>query len=179
MQAVVPGGDGGLSSPRPARLILPMPLVLALAAAAATCPIEQARYALRTQPAVTAVFRDVNSGNDWPSQLALGVRGGGLRRTWWFVPWEGGTDGASHLASTTDVEAPGWRPPDPDGGPRPHGDFVFIATDARYDLLHDGVRAGGPAPAHMFIYNLSDVVWHTEYTPFAMEFFDRIACDRR
>ena len=155
--------------------------LLALASAAtSTCPIEKAHYALRSQPSVTAEFRDVPTDQDWPAGLAMRLHIGASGRTYWWVPWNGGTSGGEHLASTTDVTQPGWRPPSPDDGPRPLGDVDFIATDAAYSLWNHVPVRGGPAPAHFLIPNLSQALWRG--TPgdardgTARQFFDLVSC---
>src|SRR5947209_683805 len=107
-------------------------LIALAAASTAQCPVEHAHYVLRNNPAVTAYFRDVDSGSDWPSRLALAVHDAGSGKTFWWLPWLGGTDGLQNVASTNDVTRSGWRPPNPDGGPRPYGDRQYIGTDAAY-----------------------------------------------
>jgi hypothetical protein len=89
------------------------------------CKIENARYQQRFTPSITARFRDVESGTEWPSKVALLIHTGNTNRSYWWLPWAGGSDGQQNLASTTDVIAPGWRPPASDGGPRPLGDVTW------------------------------------------------------
>ena len=135
--------------------------VLTLAAVTAHCPIERAHYSLRTAPAITASFRDVApDAQDWPAHLAFGVTDAKSGRTFWFLPWPGGTDDLQNLASTKDVTAPGWRPPSPDDGPRPLGDLQLVITDAAYSVIDDIPRAGGVAPAHILVPELGDRLWH-------------------
>lgn len=81
------------------------------AAAPLQCPTENARYVLRNAPEVTAHFRAVDSGPDWPSGLALAVRFGRSGHTYWWLPWNGGTDNRQNIASTTDVTVPDGDPP--------------------------------------------------------------------
>ena len=108
---------------------------------------------------------------------------GATGRIYWWVPWNGGTDGQQNLASTTDVTRPGWRPPNPDDGPRPLGDVDFISTDAGYNLWDHVPVRGGPAPAHFLISNLREALWYR--TPYnkrdgtARQFFDLVSSDRR
>lgn len=143
------------------------------AASAAQCPVENARYILRHDPDVSAYFEQVDSGPDWPSGLALAVHSRNSGRTSWWLPWNGGTDNLQNIASTTDVTARGWRPPNPEGGPRPHGDRRFLAVDADYTVL-DGVPArGDPAPAHMLVPDgggSKDQIFTTK------QFFDLVNC---
>jgi len=124
--------------------------LFALAAASLIqCPVERAHYALRHDPNVTAHFRTVDSGPGWPSGLALAVHHKDTGQTFWWLPWDGGTDGMQNVASTEDVTKRNWRPPDPDGGPRPYGDRQYFGTDAAYNVLSNGLRRGTLAPAHM------------------------------
>jgi hypothetical protein len=162
---------------------MPFLSLLALASAATdACPIENAHYALRNQPSITADFRDVNSGREWPSQLVMSLHDKATGRTYWWVPWNGGTNGQQNLASTTDGSVPGWQPPNPDDGPRPLGDVSFIATDAQYGLWDHVPVRGGPAPAHFLIPDLREALWYR--TPpdaregTVREFFDLVSCSR-
>jgi hypothetical protein len=147
---------------------------LAVAAAGVMgCPAEEAHYVLRHSPDVSADFRRVESGPDWPSNLAMAVRFSRSGRTSWWLPWNGGTDGLQNIASTTDVGASGWRPPDPDDGPRPYGNREFLSTDADYNVIDHVPRAGEPAPAHILIPNgggAGDTIFQTK------QFFDLAGC---
>ena len=161
-----------------------MPAALALAVTAAMlCKVDYAHYVLRTSTTVTAQFRPVDSGRDWPSRLAFRVHLEATGRTYWFLPWNGGTDGRQHLASTTDVERPGWHPPSPDDGPRPIGDTDYLATDASYRVLASAPERGEQAPAHILLPNLGDALWHqpTMLEPrdtAPKQFFDLVGCGR-
>ncbi|WP_244220709.1 hypothetical protein [Xanthomonas vasicola] len=104
--------------------------VLMMALTVSGCAVDNARYALRDDAGVQAEFHAVTSGRQWPAQLALRVHSSHTGLDAWFLPWNGGSDGNQHLASSTDVTAQGWQPPDPDGGPRPLGDVGYIGTDA-------------------------------------------------
>ncbi|WP_294257738.1 hypothetical protein [uncultured Sphingomonas sp.] len=128
-------------------------LILLAAAATAPCPVERARYVLRHHPDWTAAYRPVDSGSDWPSGIALAVHRRSTQETFWWLPWQGGTDGLQNIASTEDVTAPDWRPPDPDGGPRPQGNRQYLGFDADYNLIDRVPRRGDPAPAHMLFPN--------------------------
>ena len=142
---------------------------------------------MRRAPEITATFRDVgtsgaaNGSDDWPSDVAFRIHMGKTSRTYWFLPWPGGTDDQQHLASTTDVDAPGWKPPNPDDGPRPLGDLDYIATDAQYNVIDYIPRSGGPAPAHILIPRLGDALWHqiAHLNPrdgAPKQFFDLVGC---
>src|ERR1700755_3021568 len=112
-----------------------MVLALLSAATLSSCQVDQAHYVLRTAPDVTADFRPLDRGKDWPSGLALSIRFSKSGRTYWFLPSNGGTDGVPSLVSTTDVDQSGWRPPDPDGGPRPLGDIEYLGMAADYRVI--------------------------------------------
>ena len=137
------------------------------------CYTENAHYVLRHDPGVSASFRPVDSGPDWPSRVALVVRSGRSGRISWWLPWSGGTDNLQHLASTTDIDARNWQPPNPDGGPRPFGDREYVGTDAAYNILDDVPRRGKPAPAHMLI---PDAGSSHDSVFGAKQFFDLVSC---
>lgn len=157
--------------------MLGMTLLLALAA---SCAPEQAHYVLRDDPAITARFLAVDATPDWPSGLALRLHSTRTGRDYDFLPWQGGSDGRSHLASTTDVTAPQWRAPDADGGPRPLGDVEYIGTDAAYALLAELPRRGGQAPAHFLLPDLREALWYRAASDrretTARQFFDLAGC---
>jgi hypothetical protein len=61
------------------------------------------------------------------------------------------------------------------------GDFDYIGTDARYDVIDDIPRRGGIAPAHILIPGLGDALWHQwpiveprDGAP--KQFFDLVTC---
>lgn len=155
-------------------------MLAALATAATkTCRVEDAHYALRKKPAVTATFRPVKSSPDWPADVALGIHFGDTGRTYWWLPWAGGTDDKQNVASTTDVTQPGWSPPSPDSGSRPLGNMEYVGTNARYDVIDSIPRLGGVAPAHMLFTSLGDTAWHrstTQRDSAPKQFFDLIGC---
>lgn len=148
-------------------------------AATGTCRVEDARYALRKKPTVTAMFQPVESGRYWPAEVALAIHFGDTGRTYWWLPWSGGTDDKQNVASTTDVTRPNWQPPSPDGGPRPLGNMEYIGTNARYDVIDHIPRRGGIAPAHMLFSSLGDTAWHwstTQRDSAPKQFFDLVGC---
>lgn len=150
-----------------------------LVAAILTCPIENARYQLRTAPEITAVFRPVPTSGDWRNGVAFRIAIGSSGRHYWFLPWNGGTDQIQHLASTRDPEGAGWTPINPDSGPRPLGDIDYIGTDARYTVLPSAPARSDTAPAHILLPNLGDALWHqpTEVKDSVpKQFFDLVAC---
>ena len=153
-----------------------MLFVLFAAASLASCRIDHAHYVLRTAPGVTADFRPVDSGGDWPAGLAVRIHFRESGQAYWFLPWDGGTDDLQHLASTTDVDGAGWRPPSPDGGPRPYGDVDYIATDRTYAVIDRAPKRGAPAPAHILLPNLGDRTWHPNRDGAPKQFFDLTSC---
>ncbi len=160
-------------------------LILGFLAAAATfaCPIEGARYVLRGAPSVIARFRAVETNPEWPSRIAFGISLPRAARPVWFLPYDGGSDGREKLASTTDVDAPGWSPPDPDDGPRPLGDLEVLTADDRYDFTAESLRRGAQAPAHLYLVGMSDVLWRRRVegrqVSVPQQFFDRVSCGAR
>ena len=150
--------------------------VIAFATSLSSCRVDGARYSLRNAPDVTAEFRAVDSGREWPSGLALKVNFERSGRTYWFLPWNGGTDDLQHLASTTDVTAPGWRPPSPDDGPRPLGDVEYIAMGPGFDVIDAAPRRGDAAPAHLLLPHLGDKTWHANGDAAPKRLFDLIGC---
>jgi hypothetical protein len=160
-----------------------LPLILMALASAPTCQVENARYQLRTAPSVTADFRSVDSGPDWPAHLAMRLHVGASGRDYWFLPWNGGTDGRAHMASTTDVTSPAWKAPSPDSASqRPLGDFDYVGTDASYLVIEGTPEQGDAAPGHMLISNLNDALWHQTSSDrrdaVPTQFFDLVACGK-
>ncbi len=159
-------------------------MIAAAAAAALACPVEQARYALRGAPQVTARFRKVDSGPEWPSNLALATTFAASGHTYWWLPWNGGSSGRLAVASTTDVAARGWRPPSPDGGTRPHGDLDYLGADVTYKILGSVPMAGNPAPAHFMLAGLGRRLYGPGFgdpkdepgAPDTKQFFDLDGC---
>lgn len=157
--------------------------LLALAAASSIhCPAESARYVLRHAPDVSADFRKVDSGPDWPSGLALAIRFKKSGHTYWWLPWNGGTDNRQNIASTTDVTASDWRPPSPDGGPRPHGNMEYLGLNANYDIINDIPHRGKPAPAHMLLAYAGAAEFNHgagNSVPDTKQFFDLVGCSAK
>lgn len=148
-------------------------VLLAAAASPASCPVERARYVFRNDPSVTAYFRPVESGPDWPSRIALAVHYKKTGRTYWWLPWNGGSDSLQNVASTEDVTARGWMAPSPDGGPRPFGNRQYIVTDAAYNIADHVPVRGDPAPGHMLFPNSAG----SGDTAFLnRQFFDFVGC---
>lgn len=148
-------------------------LVMLAAGLLTGCPVENAHYALRHAPDISARFRAVDSGPNWPSHVAFEVSDRGHHETSWWLPWLGGTDNLQNLASTTDVTVRGWHPPDPDGGPRPLGDREYLGTDADYNVINDVPHRGQPAPVHILIPEAGSS--HDRAFP-SKQFFDLVSC---
>jgi len=160
---------------------MPGLMMVAAVASLATCKVENAVYAQRTAPGLTARFVAADTGPFWPSGLALRMHVEATDRTYWWLPWNGGSGGQNHLASTSDVTAPDWAAPGPDdAGQRPLGDVRYIGVDASYRLLPAVPRRGEVAPAHFLIPDLREALWYR--TPpdardsEAGQFFDLVAC---
>ena len=157
-----------------------MLVALLASASALSCTVEEAQYRLRQAPDVTAKFEDVQTTRDrwgidnWPGHVAFAIHLQKANKTFWFLPWPGGTDGLLHLASTTDIHVPNWQPPNPDDGPRPLGDLDYLATDAQYTFLDHIPRRGGIAPAHILLEDLGSRMGPRE----PKQFFDLVACKR-
>lgn len=127
--------------------------LIAALAGAAQCPVERARYVLRDDPTVSAFFIEVDSGENWPSKLAMAVSSRKTGQITWWLPWNGGTNNLQNITSTTDVTAGNWQPPSPDGGARPHGSREYLGFDAAYNVISSVPQAKHQAPAHMLIPN--------------------------
>ncbi len=153
-----------------------MLLALLLAATPLACPIEQARYSLRDRPDVTARFHTVPRSADWPTGIALSVRVVPSGRSYWLLPWQGGTDGRTN-AAWVGAHVPGAR--NPQDGRR---DIELLTTDATYRLSPTVPAAGDTAPAHLLMPDLPRLVWLSTASPerdgIARQFFDLVACDR-
>ena len=154
--------------------------VMALSPASKGCPAERAHYVMRGASGITAEFRAIDSGKDWPSNLVFAIHVRASGRSYWFLPWDGGTDYGQHLASTSDPARKDWIAPSPDGGPRPLGDLDYIATDRRYNVIGAAPMRGVPAPAHILLPGLGDALWHgpkpESRDSVPKQFFDLMRC---
>ncbi len=150
-------------------------LAIALAlAVAAVCPVEKAQYTLRHMPGVTLSFIPITASRDWPSGIAMVEHSADTGHTYYFLPWQGGSDDQTNVTHTTDVTQPDFQLPSPDGGPGRLGDMEYIATDAGYDIINHAPVRGDPAPAHILISGLSDSSWRQDSV--AKAFFDFDGC---
>ena len=153
-------------------------LLLAASATTAptTCPIERASYALRDQPGFTAEFHPVATNRDWPLGIALAVHAAKTGRTFWFLPWNGGTDDRMHLR---------WVPV---AGDRLDGKSVspeqeFLALDRDDDFLSHVPAMGGAAPARFVLPEFARELWYAtaidERDVMTQAFFDLASCTAR
>ena len=138
-----------------------------------TCPAERAVYTLRSdETSATARFHQVRSNRDWRTGLALEIRIDATGRRYWFLPWQGGTDGNINLAW---VRGPGSLPDQP-----VREDLEFFATDADYRFWNEVPRTGEPAPDRLLLPDLGFMLWYR--TPqdrrdsIALAFFDLSGC---
>lgn len=160
-------------------------LITVLAAGLGPCKVENAVYEQRSASSITAEFVAIDSGPDWPSNLAMKMYFGGSNRTYWWLPWNGGTSGQQHLASTWDVTSPTWQAPSPDPSSdimkqRPLGDVSYIGMDASYNVIQGVPRRGELAPAHFFIPDLREALWYRTASDArdsdARQLFDLVGC---
>lgn len=161
--------------------LLTMTAAAAMAVDLQDCKVEDAVYQQRGGSSITATFIPVNSGPLWPANLALKMHVGATGRSYWWLPWSGGSNGRQNLASTTDVTAAGWRPPAAEAaGARPLGDVGYFGMDASYNILGEMPRRGGLAPAHFHVPDLRSALWNR--TPpdrrdaESGQFFDLVSC---
>jgi hypothetical protein len=156
-----------------------MLLFLAAALSAPTCPVERARYSLRTNPTVTAAFHPTRVNDDWQGGTTLRIHIGITGHDYWWLPWDGGTDDMRHVRLTRRV-----------GDVKPVGDFRlgydedFWTTDAAYNMTAAVPKIGDPAPGHFLMPTLGrDLYYGTVQTEahgkdgFARGFFDLLSCD--
>jgi hypothetical protein len=150
-----------------------MILALAIAASIASCSIENAQYVLRGAPGVTARFYNVQTSSDWPSGLALDVHVARSGRSYWFLPWQGGTDQKTNLAWVREANSPFV-------GQAIRREIEMFATDASYDLRPDILKARDVAPAHLLLPDVGHLAWYSttaaERDSLPRAFFDLSEC---
>jgi hypothetical protein len=148
-------------------------LALLLSAASTPCPAEQGEYRLRGDASVTARFHPVETTRDWRTGLALRVRVGSTGRSFWFLPWQGGTDGRSNLAWVRERNSPIQIQ-------SAREDIEFFITDENYTFDSAVPHRGGAAPAHMFLPGLTRLAWMSSTSAsrdsVARAFFDLVSC---
>lgn len=146
---------------------------LVLAASFSSCGIEDGRYQLRGNPTVTAQFYEVDRTSDWRTGLALRIHARKTGRSYWFLPWQGGTDGRTNLAWTRErrsaIQLQSVR-----------RDIEFFTADAAYNLDAEVPQSGGTAPMHLLLPNLGHLAWYSttsmERDSIARAFFDLTDC---
>lgn len=146
---------------------------LLLAAAVGTCPVEDAEYRLRGTADVTARFYAVQKSVDWNSGLAFRVHVARSGRSYWFLPWQGGTDGRTNLAWVKERSAPIQLQSE-------RRDLQFFAMDASYAIAAAIPKQGQPAPDRILIPDLSRLIWTSTTDPnredIPRAFFDLTTC---
>lgn len=151
-----------------------MPFSLVLAASVLSCPVENARYELRGETGVTARFYVVPRSSDWPTGLALRVRVERSGRSYWFLPWQGGTDQKTNLAWVRERNSAIQHQ-------TIRRDIEFFTMDGAYNPGPEVPKAHGSAPAHMLIPGLGSLAWysttHASRDSIPRTFFDLTGCD--
>jgi len=154
-------------------MIAALLLAMSAAAAPAPCPVERAAYVLRGQPGFTAEFHPVATNRDWPLGIALAVHAAKTGRTFWFLPWNGGTDDRMHLRW---VRVAGDRL---DGKSVPPEE-EFLALDREDDFLSHVPAMGGAAPARFVLPGFARELWYAtaidERDVMTQAFFDLASC---
>lgn len=149
-----------------------IPLLL-LASATASCSVEAAQYRLRDDGTVTARFYRVRATEDWRTGLALRIHVGKSGRSYWFLPWKGGTNDQINLAWVREKNAYFQ-------GQSLRQDMEYFETDRAYRFIHEVPKVGSPAPAHLLLPHLGEFAWystsHLQHDSIPKAFFDRIGC---
>jgi len=148
---------------------------LILAASLTSCPVTDAMYRVRNQPEVTGRFRAVPKSEGWPSGLAFQVHVRLSDRSYWFLPWQGGTDQRTNMAWVKEESSPlqfqdGRR------------DLMIITTDENYTVLPEVPKFGDLAPSHILMPDLGPTVWYSTTAEIrdsiARAFFDLVSCKK-
>jgi len=157
--------------------MLPL-LLMAAAASSGSCPIERAHYALRADRSITAEFHPTQRNDDWPAGITFAVHVAKTAHNYWWLPWNGGTDGRQNIRLTRLRK--GASSPLEMG---PHADLEFWTTDSSYRFLDGVPKAGGAAPAHIFVPLLNRALFYysmpegnADNVPRA--FFDLVSCGK-
>ncbi len=155
-------------------------LLNATLAGAPGCTVEDAVYALRSDTPVTARFHAVDTGPDWLAGVVMQIDVAASGRTYWWLPFGGGSSGVSYLASVSAPLSADWSPPRAgDADARPLGDIPYWAFDADYMFQEGYPIRGAPAPAHFFLPELGDALWYRQMEnrdSAARQFFDLVSC---
>jgi len=154
-------------------MIAALLLALGVAAAPATCPVERAAYRLRGQPGFTAEFHPVPTNVDWPLGIALAIHAAKTARTYWFLPWNGGTDGRLHLRW---VRVSGDRL----DGKSIALDQDLLLIDQNNDFIARVPPRGGEAPARFVVPGFARQLWYAtvvdERDSMTQAFFELGSC---
>lgn len=145
----------------------------------AACPVEQASYALRDSPKITAHFEPAPANDDWQNGIVLAIHGADTGRTTYWLPWYGGTDDQRHVRRTELLDPS--KEIESQRRVERRGDHDFFVLDRTYRFLPELPKRGGYAPEHLLLPNLN--LWYAgevngkrDATPRA--FFDLIRCRR-
>jgi hypothetical protein len=106
-----------------------------------------------------AGFKNVGHHHDWQSDLAFFVHSEKTGKSYWFLP-DSGSAHYINLISTSDVTAPDWAPPDPDGGNRPLGSMHYFAFDKKLIGIEGIPQSISSAPDKLFLPDLSEIMWY-------------------
>ena len=154
-----------------------LPSITRVSAAPPDCPLEKAHYVIRDEQGMTAGFRSGQAGAE--PDIFFFVRSESRNKTAWFLPYRASGPGiTTHLASTTDITAPGWRP----DGPKSLGDLDYAVTDDDGRPVPDfWFHQGAKAPAHILIPRLQDVLLYgapsDSHEGLSLAFLDFDTCD--
>jgi hypothetical protein len=133
----------------------------ASAAPAVGCKTARARYEMMGAPGFTAGFRPEPKRPGWLTDVSFFLRSAQTGKTFWFL-FDEGSARYVNMISTTDVTAPGWAPPDPDGGARPLGEMHYLAADAALKFDPRLPRQDAPAPTYVLLPDLAETLWYRQ-----------------
>ncbi len=152
---------------------------MASADAPTGCKTATARYEMMGAPGFTAGFLPQAEHQGWQTDTAFFVRSAASGKSFWFL-FDRGSARYINMISTTDVTAPGWAPPSPDGGVRPLGEMHYLAADRALTFDPELPRQDAPAPTYVLLPDLAQTLWHgqrngaKEEAPTA--FFKLVSC---
>jgi hypothetical protein len=153
-----------------------LPFMTYASAAPMDCPLERAHYVIRDERDMTAGFVIRRADTAATPMLFFFVHSTSSNTTAWFIPYR--SSATARLASTTDIDASGWRP----DNPHPLGDLDYGATDDEgHSLENFRFHQGAAAPAVILIPGLQDVLHYgfrsDSQEGLSLAFLDLIACD--
>lgn len=154
-------------------MIAALLLAASAATAPAACQVERAGYALRGQPGFTAEFHPVATNRDWPLGIALAIHAAKTGRTYWFLPWNGGTDDRLHLRW---VRVSGDRL----DGKSIALDQDLLLIDRNDDFIASVPPRDGGAPARFVVPGFARQLWYAtvldERDSMTQAFFELVSC---